>query len=189
MLIIVGIFLKTSDIKKASKNMKNGALYFAIAGVLLVLTWLMYFFLLHNPAVQWLVYTGWVILAIGFVFIFLPMVVLRNKGMPEKGKDFAHTTIIVDSGIYAIVRHPLYLGWLLMYVVVILLSQHWLVIIMGTLGIVFLHLISKQEDQELIERFGDTYKSYMNSVPAMNAFVGIIRLLKRRMANSNFRSG
>jgi len=93
--------------------MKKSTLYFAMAGVLLVLTWLLYFFLLHIPVLQWLVYAGWVILAIGLVFIFLPMVVLHSKGKPEEGKDFAHTTTIVDSGIYAIVRHPLYLGWLL----------------------------------------------------------------------------
>lgn len=164
--------------------MKKSALYFAVAGVLLVSTWLMYFFLLHNPVLQWLVYAGWVILAVGFVFIFLPMVVLRSKGKPEKGKDFAHTTIIVDSGIYAIVRHPLYLGWLLMYVVVILFSQHWLVGILGILGVVCMYLISRQEDQYLIEKFGDTYERYMKSVPAMNVFVGIMRLLQRRKEHS-----
>jgi protein-S-isoprenylcysteine O-methyltransferase Ste14 len=164
--------------------MKKSGLFFAVAGVLLASTWLMYFFLLHNPVLQWLVYTGWVILAVGFVFIFLPMVVLRIKGKPEKGKDFAHTTIIVDSGIYAIVRHPLYLGWLLMYVVVILFSQHWLVVILGILGVVCMYLISRQEDQHLNEKFGDTYKRYMKSVPAMNVFVGIMRLLQRRKEHS-----
>jgi len=157
--------------------MKKSALYFAVAGVLLVSTWLMYFFLLHNPVLQWLVYAGWVILAVGFIFIFLPMVVLRSKGKPEKGKDFAHTTIIVDSGIYALVRHPLYLGWLLMYVAVILFSQHWLIVIMGILGIVCMYLISRQEDRRLIEKFGDTYERYMRSVPAMNLLAGIIRSL------------
>jgi len=160
-----------------------------MAGVLLVSTWLMYIFLLHNPVLKWLVYVGWAILAIGFIFIFLPMVVLRSKGMPEKGKDFAHTTIIVDSGIYAVVRHPLYLGWLLMYVVVILFSQHWLVVILGILGIVFIYLITRQEDQHLIEKFGDRYESYMKSVPAMNVFVGIMRLLQHRKANSKSRAG
>jgi protein-S-isoprenylcysteine O-methyltransferase Ste14 len=169
--------------------MKKSALYFALAGILLVSTWLMYFFLLHYPILQWLVYAGWVILAAGFVFIFPPMVFLRSKGKLEKGKDFAHTTIIVDSGIYAIVRHPLYLGWLLMYVAVILFSQHWLVAILGILGVVCMYLISRQEDQHLIEKFGDTYKGYMKSVPAMNIMAGIIRLLRRRKGNSERGAG
>ena len=164
--------------------MKKSTLYFATAGVLLVSTWLLYFLLLHNPVVQSLVYAGWAILAVGLVFIFLPMVVLRRKGRPEKDKDFTHTTTIVDSGIYAIVRHPLYLGWLLMYIAVMLFSQHWLIVIMGILGVVCMYLISKQEDQRLIEKFGDTYERYMKSVPAMNVLAGIIRPLRRRKGNS-----
>jgi protein-S-isoprenylcysteine O-methyltransferase Ste14 len=164
--------------------MKKSTFYFATASVLLVSTWLLYFLLLHNPIVQWLVYVGWVILAVGLVFIFLPMVVLRSKGRPEKDKDFTYTTTIVDSGIYAIVRHPLYLGWLLMYVAVILFSQHWLIVIMGILGVVCMYLISRQEDQRLIEKFGDTYARYMKSVPAMNVLPGIIRSLRRRKGNS-----
>jgi protein-S-isoprenylcysteine O-methyltransferase Ste14 len=155
-------------------------LYFAIAGVLLVSTWLLYFSLLHNPVFQWLVYAGWAILAVGLVFIFLPMIVLRRKGSPEKDEDFTHTTTLVDSGIYAIVRHPLYLGWLLMYIAVMLFSQHWLIVIMGILGVVCMYLISRQEDQCLVEKFGDVYKGYMKSVPAMNIFAGIVRLLQRR---------
>lgn len=116
--------------------MKKSTLYFSVAGVVLVSTWLLYFLQLHNPVIQWLVYTGWAILAIGLVFIFLPMIVLRRKGRPENDKDFTHTTTIVDSGIYAIVRHQLYLGWLLMYVAVILFSQHWLIVIMSFAGMV-----------------------------------------------------
>jgi protein-S-isoprenylcysteine O-methyltransferase Ste14 len=169
--------------------MKKDTLYFATASVLLVSTWLLYFFLLHNPVLQWLVYAGWAILAVGLVFILLPMVVLRSKGKPEKGKDFTHTTTIVSSGIYAIVRHPLYLGWSLMYVAVIFFSQHWLIVIMGVLGTACMYLISRQEDQHLIGKFGDTYERYMKSVPAMNVLAGIMRLLRRRKGNSGPRAG
>ena len=75
--------------------MKKGTLYFATAGVLLASSWLLYFFLLHNPVVQWLVYAGWAILAVGLVFIFLPMVVLRSKGRPEKDKFIFSTAFSV----------------------------------------------------------------------------------------------
>lgn len=165
--------------------MEKGTLYFSVAGVLLVSTWLLYLLLLHNPVVQWLVYAGWAILAIGLVFIFLPMVILRRKGRPEKDKAFTDTTTIVDSGIYAIVRHPLYLGWLSMYIAVILFSQHWLIVIIGIMGVVCMYQISRQEDQRLIEKFGDPYIRYMESVPTMNVLAGIIRLLKRRKGNSD----
>jgi len=59
-----------------------------------------------------------------------------------------------------------------------------LIVIMGILGIVCMYLISRQEDQRLIEKFGDTYERYMKSVPAMNVLAGIIRLLRRSKGSS-----
>jgi len=159
--------------------MKGGFLYY-VAGLMLVLVWLLYFLLLHDPVVKVFTYVGWVILAVGLILVFLPILVLQKKGKPEQGKDFAHTTTVVDSGIYAVVRHPLYLGWLLMYVAAILLSQHWLIVIMGILGIACMYLISRQEDQRLIEKFGDDYKRYMQKVPRMNPVAGVMQLLRHK---------
>jgi hypothetical protein len=100
--------------------MKEGFLYY-VAGVLLVLAWLSSWFLI-TPLCSQSANAGWMIWAVGIVLIFLPMFVLRSKGKPEKGKNWTHTSVIVDKGIYVIVRHPLYLGWLLMYIVVYLIQ-------------------------------------------------------------------
>lgn len=164
----------------AEPNMGKDGLYFGTASILLPASWLMCFFLLHNPIVQWLVYAGWVILAGGLVLIFLSIVALRSKGKPEKGRDFTHTTVMVDSGVYAIVRHPLYLGWLLVQVAVIFFSQHWSMVIMGALGAACIYLISRQQDRRLMEKFGDAYREYIQSVPVMNLLVGITRLWRQR---------
>jgi protein-S-isoprenylcysteine O-methyltransferase Ste14 len=120
----------------------------------LFLSWLLYFFLLHTPSLKALVYVGWAALAAGIVLMYLAVRTLRVKGRPEEGEDFAHTTLIVDSGIYAVVRHPLYLGWSLMYVAVICLSQHWLIAALGILGVACTSLIARQEDRHLVEKFG-----------------------------------
>ncbi len=160
--------------------MKKASLYFTAAGVMLVLTWLLYFFLLHNPFFKWLVYAGWAILIAGLIFIFLPMFVLRRKGRVAADKSFIHTKNIVDSGIYAVVRHPLYLGWLLMYFAVIFFSQHWLVIILAAVGIMFMYLICRDEYKDMIAKFGSDYDDYIKSVPSINIFAGVIRLLRRR---------
>jgi len=158
---------------------KDRFLYY-IAGVLLVLAYSLLWFLDTPAGVQLLRYIGGGILVVGLILIILPRFVFRSKGKPEKGKDWTETTIVVDTGIYAVVRHPLYLGWLLMYVALILLSQHWLTAIIGIPGIACVYLISGQEDQRLIEKFGDDYKHYMQKVPRMNLLVGIIQLVRRR---------
>ena len=158
--------------------MKGGFLYY-IAGALLVLVYSLLWFLDTPTGIQLLRYVGGAILVVGFILIILPRFIFRSKGKPEKGKDWTDTTIVVDTGIYAVVRHPLYLGWLFMYVALILLSQHWLTAIIGIPGMACVYLISRQEDQHLIEKFGDGYKHYMQKVPRMNLLVGIIRLVRR----------
>lgn len=151
-----------------------------LAGVLLVLTWLLYLLEFHDSAIEPLVYAGWIVLGIGLTLILLAIVTLRAKGRPAEGKDFASTTTLVRDGIYGVVRHPLYLGWLLMYVAAILFSQHWIVATLAVLGTACIIQITRQEDRHLIGRFGDAYERYMDSVPAMNLAIGIARLRQRR---------
>jgi protein-S-isoprenylcysteine O-methyltransferase Ste14 len=153
-------------------------LYYA-AAILLFLTWLS-LFLENDSAIGWLQAVGWLLVGAGIVLIFLPMFVLHRKGQPEEGKDWTHTSTLVDTGIYAVVRHPLYLGWSLMYPALVLASQHWLTVVIALPGLVCVALISKQEDQLLVAKFGDAYERYMQDVPALNLPAGIIRHLRRR---------
>ncbi len=53
---------------------------------------------------------GWVVWAAGMVLVIAPIVVFKRRGGVPKGKSFVHTTRMVDSSIYAVVRHPQYLG-------------------------------------------------------------------------------
>ncbi len=165
--------------EKKPRSIENGLLYYA-AGLLLILGWLWLWFM-SNPAGLWpLRYLGWLILALGGALIFMAIGVLRSKGRPKSGNDWAHSTALVDRGIYAVVRHPLYLGWSLMYVAVALLSQHWLVALVSIPGIACVYLISKREDHRLLEKYGDAYARYLRTVPAMNLPLGIFRLLRHK---------
>ena len=155
---------------------KSGFLYY-VAGILLILDYILLWFIDNPTRIVGLWYGGWIIFAIGLVLIFLPMFIFRSKGKVKKGNNWTDTSSLVDTGIYSVIRHPLYLGWLLMYIVIILWNQHWLIVLIGIAGIVSLYLISRQEDQRLIQKFGDDYKYYIQNVPGMNFFAGIIRLL------------
>ena len=164
---------------KIKKRIKFGFMYY-IAGVLLIFTYLLLWFLENPAGIEELRYVGLIILAAGLVLIFLPVFVFRSKGKVKKENNWTETSVLVDTGIYSVVRHPLYLGWLLMYLGIILCSQHWLTIIIGIIGMVCVYLISRQEDQRLVEKFGDAYKHYMQSVPRINILIGLIRLLRCR---------
>jgi protein-S-isoprenylcysteine O-methyltransferase Ste14 len=87
---------------------------------------------------------------------------------------------VVDSGIYAVVRHPMYLGLILVLLATILISQHWLTALFSVPWILLLCNAVRGEDKRNSEKFGDDYKRYMQSVPRMNLPVGLIRLLLRK---------
>ena len=44
----------------------------------------------------------------GIILGLLPVFELRKKGGVKKGQSYVHTTKLVDTGIYSVVRHPQY---------------------------------------------------------------------------------
>ncbi len=125
-----------------------------------------------------LMYLGWILLIFSVIVIFLAGHEFQQKGGVPKGKHLVHTTILVDSGIYSVVRHPQYLGFILVVLSLVLMSQHWLSVISGILGSVLFYIDVQQEERSNIEKFGDEYKLYMQQVPRMNLLIGLIRLLR-----------
>lgn len=124
---------------------------------------------------------GWIVWAIGMVLVMAPIVMFPRRGGVPKGKSFVHTTRLVDTGIYAVVRHPQYLGGILaIFAATPLLYPHWLFVVLGIPGVVIIYWSTKSEEKRLIERFSDDYRAYVQRVPKMNLILGTIRLLKRQ---------
>jgi protein-S-isoprenylcysteine O-methyltransferase Ste14 len=103
----------------------------------------------------------------------------KLKGGAPEGESIVHTTVLVDSGIYAVVRHPQYLGFILIVFALVLMSQHWFSLFSGILGSALFYKDVLREEQMTIKKFGDAYERYIQKVPRMNFVLGIIRLLKR----------
>jgi len=156
------------------------ALAFPTASITIVLCWLLFALSFHNPVSQALFLVGNVIVGVGILLIMLAMATLGKKGKLQEGRDFTATTVVVRRGVYSVVRHPLYLGWLLTYPAAMLVSQHWLIVVLGMLGIVSIDQITRMADEQLVEKFGVDYETYMHEVPRLNILLGIVRKLKRK---------
>ena len=128
-------------------------------------------------------YAGWAVLSLGFLIGYLGVATLREKGEAPEGESWIKTTTTVESGIYAIVRHPQYLSWVIMSMALIFLSQHFSTAVAGALAMVTIYMQARQDDEALIEKFGDSYKLYMNAVPRMNILLGIVRRLRPKGDN------
>ena len=115
----------------------------------------------------------------GIVFGMLPVFEFRKKGGVKKGQSYIHTTKLVDTGIYSVVRHPQYLTYILWALSGMLLFQHWIVILLGAPVIPLTYIDLIRADKACVERFGDDYKAYMKKVPRANFLLGIIRRLRK----------
>jgi protein-S-isoprenylcysteine O-methyltransferase Ste14 len=148
----------------------------SIYTILLMFQIILFFFFYYNYySLDLLVYMGWFLWILSIIFGFVPMSTFRKSGGVKKGKSYIHTTKLVDTGIYSIVRHPQYLAGILLNIALILLTQHWLSIIAGAIALIIMYYDTLKADARLIVKFGEDYKMYMARVPRVNFLLGIFR--------------
>lgn len=116
----------------------------------------------------------------GLIFGMLPVFEFRKNGRVVKGKSYIHTTELVDTGIYSIVRHPQYVTFILWAIAGMLLFQHWIVIILGIPIIPLTYIDLLNADKDGIKKFGNEYKQYIKQVPRANVLLGIIQVVRKK---------
>lgn len=114
----------------------------------------------------------------GLILGALPVFEFRKKGGVKKGKSYVHTTKLVDTGIYSVVRHPQYVTFIMWGVFGMLLFQHWIIVLLGAHIVPLMYVDLFREDEACVKRFGADYKAYMKKVPRANFLLGVIRRRK-----------
>ena len=159
----------------------NPWLLSSIAGTLTALQIGLCVFRSNPEGVAVMRYAGYVLWAAAAVFAVVPIFSLKRSGGVAEGQSYMKTTTLVNTGVYSLVRHPQGgLAWLQMNLAAILLGQTWPIAVLGLASMPLVYLDSLKADQYCIEKFGDEYKRYMQTVPAVNLLTGIIRWLRRR---------
>jgi len=162
------------------KKTLNMGLLFFIASILSILSFpynpLIIFKVIKPNDIKTLWYIGWLSWAVGIILIGLSYYYIYIR----------RAKVLVERGIYKVIRHLLYLGWILsVFVATIFLYQHWIFIVIGIIGVASIYLISREEESLNIKQFGTDYKNYIKKIPRMNIILGVIRLLRRRNIISN----
>ncbi len=151
-----------------------------IWSALLISEMILAWFVFREPRYPALVVVGWVLWAIGVVFAILPIFTLRSRGRVPEGKSYMETTALVDSGIYAIVRHPQGgTAGILFNPALAFMGQHWLLGVLAVVGMTLIYIDTFKSDEYCVEKFGDEYIRYMRRVPRVNFVAGLWRLLVR----------
>ena len=142
--------------------------YIGLYGMLIISTIILY----NSADSAELLYAGWIIIAFGIIFLLC--------SSKSRKKGHADGIGLVESGMYAFVRHPEFLGHILIIFALIIISQHLISLIVGAILIVLLCLAMIEEEKRNMEKFGDAYRDYMKRVPRINLIAGIIKQISRR---------
>ena len=144
------------------------------AGILFILQVLLSYLFYRWVNIAVITYFGWILLFLGCGFFILPAWNFKRRGKVPRGKSVVRTTVIVDSGFYSVVRHPMYLGWVLIILGLVLMSLHMVTVIIGIPSMALAYQSMLMEEEMNSKKFGDAYRKYMETVPRMNIIKGIL---------------
>lgn len=110
--------------------------------------------------------TSWLLLAVSVVVVIYGLISL-HQGRPDARRDdpsligIERTTVLVTSGAYRYVRHPLYSSFLFGACGVLLKHLSVAGAFLALLTILFAVMTAKREESENVAYFGDLYREYM----------------------------
>jgi protein-S-isoprenylcysteine O-methyltransferase Ste14 len=115
-------------------------------------------------------YLAWILLGFGIFLIVLSTVTLiRHR---EEG--------LIARGIYGIVRHPMYLGAIVIFLSWTFFVPHWGILLISSVNIAIVYWDILQGDCRNIEKFGSPYERYMQAVPRINLMAGLLRRVQSK---------
>lgn len=103
---------------------------------------------------------SWILLFSSIYFAIAGYLLLREIGKP-KGGNFENTTVIVRTGLYRYIRHPLYMSLFILGTGVMMKDPELIQLCLGAVNLAAICLTARIEENEMIVRFGDDYKAYM----------------------------
>lgn len=112
------------------------------------------------------------------VFLILLGIWFGIRGLMEVGFEVADSHKIPNSlqtlGVYSYVRHPQYFGWFMAHIgFSILLSVQYSLLFTPALFVI-IYVISRAEERDLEEAFGNEYHEYKRKVPMLIPKIGKI---------------
>jgi protein-S-isoprenylcysteine O-methyltransferase Ste14 len=111
---------------------------------------------------------GLVLFVVGLAFaIWARLNIGRNWGTPMSQKDEPE---LVTSGLYRLVRHPIYSGILVAGAGTAVALSWWWLVAVALAGIYFIYSATVEE-RHLTEQFPDTYPAYKRSTKMLVPFI------------------
>ena len=126
---------------------------------------------------SWHQLISWPLLIASAFLVIHGVLLLKQIGKPKAQSaadvrfDFEKTTMLVTTGVYGYIRHPLYSSLLLLAWGIYFKQPGWLSSILVAASMIFLILTAKAEERENIGFFGPVYQEYMTQTKMFIPFV------------------
>jgi len=95
------------------------------------------------------------------------LIILAHKELPKEHGQPEKINNLATEGIYSKIRHPVYLGFMLINFGLSLFFVNYLTLILSILFVPIWYLVSKREEKFLIKKFGERYLEYMKKTPML----------------------
>jgi protein-S-isoprenylcysteine O-methyltransferase Ste14 len=112
---------------------------------------------------------SWILLTLSAYVVITGYLLLKRKGKPDS--NFENTSVLVKSGIYRFIRHPLYFSVFLLGTGVMLKDPEPVQIVLGVINLIAIYFTARIEEKEMIVKFGDEYRVYMKETKMFIPFV------------------
>ena len=120
-----------------------------------------------NISRSWQNVIPWYYRVIIFVPLFLISGYLVQNGLKKVFKEERKELKVISSGVFGIVRHPIYLGSILTFLSFTVLSLSIIALIIWFVIIVFYYYLCRYEEKLLIGKLGKKYRDYMKEIPML----------------------
>jgi protein-S-isoprenylcysteine O-methyltransferase Ste14 len=112
---------------------------------------------------------SWILLTLSAYAAIAGYLLLKRKGKPDK--NFENTSVLVKSGLYGYIRHPLYFSLFLLGTGVMLKDPQSFQLVLGAINLVAIFFTARIEEKEMITKFGDDYRIYIKETKMFIPFV------------------
>jgi protein-S-isoprenylcysteine O-methyltransferase Ste14 len=102
---------------------------------------------------------SWTLLILSLYIAIDGYLILRRKGKADA--NFENTSVLVKSGLYGYIRHPLYFSIFLLGSGIVIKCAGTMQVILGIINLIAIYITARIEEKEMIAKFGDEYRVYM----------------------------
>ncbi len=161
-LLIISWFISLKD-----KRYHGIARFFSFESifVLFLMNWKVWF----HDLFSWNQIISWVFLLISIYPVVAGFLLFKRKGKSVDAME--NTTVLIKTGIYHYIRHPLYCSLMLLGTGIMFKDPDNFQIVTGAINIIALIFTAGIEEKEMIKRFGDQYVEYMKETKMFIPYV------------------